>query len=157
MFTHALPSLLIGLLGSSLTRLIHETCDLTMSRPINRDVKRVFKVYEYFRKRKNYKKGTEYKLHSNINKLVVEVTGFSVTTVKRVILEGSMSQSSGQIKFSSSEKPKTIKKKIEIDDFDLGVIIRRKIYQIYTVEKGIPSLRKLRVILKNDGIVDWSI
>lgn len=65
---------------------------------------------------------------------MAEATGIS-ERVSRVIAQSKTSlQNTGEAKFCSPRRPKEIKKKIQIDDFDLGVI-RRKINQFYTVQK----------------------
>lgn len=71
----------------------------------------------------------------NINKLVVEATEASNHTVTRIISEGNSSLQTSEIaKFSSPRKSKKMKKIIHIDDFDMGVILR-KIHQFYAVNK----------------------
>lgn len=95
----------------------------------------------------------EHKCDMNINKLVAEATGVSARSVMRIVAEGNSNrQTSEKPTFSSPRKPKEIKKRINIDDFDMGVI-RRQIHQFYTVHKKIPSIRKLLAVLREDGIV----
>ncbi|CAG5001858.1 unnamed protein product [Parnassius apollo] len=108
----------------------------------------------FFLRRKGDKESMEHKYDMNINKLVAEATGVSARTVMRIVAEGNSSLQTSEIaKFSSPRKPKEIKKRIQIDDFDMGVI-RRKIHQFYTSDKKIPSIRKLLAVLKEDGIVN---
>lgn len=126
-----------------------------MSPPIKRQSKEIiFKVHTFFKKRKADVNSLEYKTDANINKLVSEATGISERSVRRVIAESKISlQNTGEAKFRSPRRPKEIKKKIQVDDFDLGVL-RRKINQFYTVQKKIPSLRELNAELKEDNILD---
>lgn len=126
-----------------------------MGRALSRDVKSViFKVAEYFKKRKADRESFEFKSDANIAKIVAEATGYSKRTVHSVISAGNLSmENSSRLKFQSPKKPKVIKKKYVVDDFDLGVI-RRKIHQFYEVEKKIPSVRKLLSSLRQDGILN---
>lgn len=60
-----------------------------MSRALSQDVKTVvFKVTEYFRKRKLDKDSFEYKSETNITKIVAEATGYCRITVRNVITAG---------------------------------------------------------------------
>lgn len=129
-----------------------------MSPPIKRQSKEIiFKVHTFFKKRKADVNSLEYKTDANIHKLVAEATGISERSVRRVIAQSKTSlQNTGEAKFSSPRRPKEIKKKIQVDDFDLGVI-RRKINQFYTVQKTNPSLRKLNAVLKEDNILDCGL
>lgn len=126
-----------------------------MGRALSRDIKTViFKVAEYFKKRKADKESFEFKNDVNIAKIVAEATGYSKRTVHNVISVGYLSiENSSQLKFLLPKKPKVLKKKHVMDDFDLGVI-RRKIHQFYEVEKKIPSVRKLLSSLRQDGILN---
>ncbi|CAG5026277.1 unnamed protein product [Parnassius apollo] len=126
-----------------------------MGPPIPRQVKNIiYNVHSFFLRRKGDKESMEHKYDMNINKLVAEATGVSARTVMRIVAEGNSSLQTSEIaKFSCPRKPKEIKKRIQIDDFDMGVI-RRKIHQFYTSDKKIPSIRKLLAVLKEDGIVN---
>ncbi|CAG4943652.1 unnamed protein product [Parnassius apollo] len=126
-----------------------------MGPPIPRQVKNIiYNVHSFFLRRKGDKECMEHKYNMNINKLVAEATGVSARTVMRIVAEGNSSLQTSEIaKFSSPRKTKEIKKRIQIDDFDMGVI-RRKIHQFYTSDKKIPSIRKLLAVLKEDGIVN---
>src|SRR5262249_19651899 len=85
----------------------------------------------------------EYLQDLNLNKVVAEATGLSVTTISKIIKEGNElkdEQSHINVNFKSPKNKQTRKKKIEVDSFTEGVI-RRKITQFYTVYKQVPTLK----------------
>ncbi|XP_068630962.1 uncharacterized protein [Battus philenor] len=126
-----------------------------MGRALSRDVKTViFKVAEYFKKRKADRESFEYKSDANIANIVAEATGYCEKTVRNVMKAGiSSAENLGRLKFNAPKKPKVIKKRHVVDDIDLGVI-RRKIYQFYEYEKRVPSVRYLLTTLKQEGILN---
>lgn len=77
-------------------------------------------------------------------------------SVKRIVAEGNLMKNQGNpVIFKSTQKNRARKKKIVIDNFDVGVI-RRKITEFYTVRKQLPTVNKLNNLLKEDNIVDCS-
>lgn len=75
-------------------------------------------------------------------------SGVSEKTVSRITQEGKTAASTSK-KIVTPGKSRPHPKKINLDDFDLCAI-RQKIHQFYIVKKELPTLNKLRVVLKED-------
>ncbi|XP_011558594.3 uncharacterized protein LOC105389210 [Plutella xylostella] len=128
-----------------------------MTTAITRQAKDVvYKVYKYFERRKNDRSTIEYANDINLAKTVSEATGFSVTSIKKIIKEArSMEAHGSAVTIKPPQKNIFPKKRIEMDSFKEGVI-RRKITQWYKVKKCTPSLKKLNEQLKQDNVLDCS-
>lgn len=72
-------------------------------------------------------------------KRTTEMTGFSVSTVRKVLKE-SKSQ-------SSASKAKKGRKKITLDEFDMAVV-RRTVHNMYNTTKMLPTLDKIQKELR---------
>lgn len=81
--------------------------------------------------------------------LVFYFAGVSERFVGQLVKEQKQADATGS-KISTPGKKRTrTKGKIEIDDFDLGVI-RRKIHEFYTMKKEIPTIPKLLNVLRDE-------
>lgn len=76
------------------------------------------------------------------------ITGVSEKTVSRITKEGKTAASTSK-KIVTPGKSRPHPKKFNLDDFDLCAI-RQKIHQFYTVKKELPTLNKVRAVLKED-------
>lgn len=85
-----------------------------MGRALSRDVKNIiFKVAEYFKKRKTDKESFEFKSDANIAKIVADATGYCEKTVRNIVKAGNSStENLGRLKFNSPKKNKGYKEKI---------------------------------------------
>lgn len=77
--------------------------------------------------------------------MLFSILGVSQSTIRRIVDEGMRNQGN----FGTPGKHKKGRPKKEIDDFDICAI-RQKVHLFYTVQKEVPTLRKLLAVLKND-------
>ncbi|XP_048480450.1 uncharacterized protein LOC119691614 [Plutella xylostella] len=80
------------------------------------------------------------------------MTGISESTVRRIVDEGFKNNG----KFETPGKHRRGRPKKEMDNFDICAL-RQKIQFFYTVQKEVPTLRKLQVIAKTDLDFDCSL
>ncbi|VVD05188.1 unnamed protein product [Leptidea sinapis] len=69
--------------------------------------------------------------------------------VRKLVKEKDKADETGTKISTPGKKRKRTKYKIEVDNFDLGVI-RRKIHEFYSMRKEIPTLAKLLNVLQED-------
>ncbi|XP_045450770.1 uncharacterized protein LOC123659609 isoform X2 [Melitaea cinxia] len=82
-----------------------------------------------------------------------QAVGVSESTITRILREAkqaSISRNTSQKLFKSPSKPKRVRTKSRLDDFDMGVL-RRTIATFHTEHNELPTLRKLKQVL-NDKI-----
>lgn len=77
------------------------------------------------------------------------ISGVSERFVYKLVNEEKLAQNSGTKISTPGKKRKRTKGKIEVDDFDIGVI-KRKIHEFYSEKKEIPTIPKLLNTLRGD-------
>lgn len=77
--------------------------------------------------------------------------GVSESTIRRIVNDGMENDG----KFETPGKHRQGRPKKQLDDFDLCAI-RQKVHFFYTVQKEVPTLRKLLAVLKEDLNFDGS-
>ncbi|XP_063897313.1 uncharacterized protein LOC135118660 [Helicoverpa armigera] len=80
---------------------------------------------------------------------VAAAAGVGERFVRQLVKEKKQADATGSKISTPGKKRIRITGKIEIDDFDLGVI-RRKVHEFYTIKKEIPTIPKLLNILRQE-------
>lgn len=78
---------------------------------------------------------------------MIYFTGVGERFVRKLVKEKEQADETGT-KISTPGK-KRLRGRIEVDEFDLGVI-RRKIHEFYSMKKKIPTLQKLLLVLQEE-------
>ncbi|KOB74093.1 Uncharacterized protein OBRU01_09807, partial [Operophtera brumata] len=80
---------------------------------------------------------------------VATATGVGERFVRKLVKEKEQADATGSKISTPGKKRERTKGKIEIVDFDIGVI-RRKIHEFYTMKKEIPTIPKLLNVLQDE-------
>ncbi|KAI5640203.1 hypothetical protein NE865_07460 [Phthorimaea operculella] len=107
----------------------------------------VLNVKEFFKEEK--RSGAPIIPFERVNERVAAATGVSLRTIARITNEGRYAEASSSKIVTPGKDRKTRKDKIEMDNFDIGVL-RRKIHEFYTMRREIPTVNKLLSVLKEE-------
>lgn len=80
---------------------------------------------------------------------MIYFTGVGERFVRNLVKEKEQADATGTKISTPGKKRLRLKGKIEVDEFDLGVV-RRKIHEFYSMKKEIPTLQKLLLVLQEE-------